>query len=47
MDFHVSPIRKNHLCPVCGENPSITELRDEAGAMNVCDRDTKSESCET
>jgi len=29
-------VRKNRTCPVCGENPTITELRDELDAMNLC-----------
>ncbi len=29
--------RRNPRCPVCGENPSITEVRDEAGAQVTCD----------
>ncbi|MRR33959.1 HesA/MoeB/ThiF family protein [bacterium] len=37
MDFYTSPIGKNRRCPVCGESPSITDLHDEEGAMNVCD----------
>jgi molybdopterin/thiamine biosynthesis adenylyltransferase len=37
MDFYVSPISRNKRCPLCGENPVITELRDEEGAVNVCD----------
>jgi molybdopterin/thiamine biosynthesis adenylyltransferase len=37
MDFHVSPIERNRDCPVCGDNPTITDLRDEPEAMNVCD----------
>jgi molybdopterin/thiamine biosynthesis adenylyltransferase len=39
MDFYASPIARNRRCPICGENPSITELRDEQGAMNICDLD--------
>jgi molybdopterin-synthase adenylyltransferase len=37
MRFREVPIRKNPRCPVCGENPTITELVDELDAMNVCD----------
>ncbi len=36
MEFRNVPVRKNPRCPVCGENPSIVELKDEPGAMNVC-----------
>jgi molybdopterin/thiamine biosynthesis adenylyltransferase len=38
MEFHTSPVEKNPRCPVCGEAPTITELRDEAGARTVCER---------
>ena len=37
MEFRNVPIRKNPRCPVCGENPTILELRDEVDAMNSCD----------
>jgi molybdopterin/thiamine biosynthesis adenylyltransferase len=37
MKFREVPIKRNPNCPVCGEKPSITELRDELDAMNVCD----------
>jgi molybdopterin/thiamine biosynthesis adenylyltransferase len=37
MDFHISPIARKLDCPVCGDNPVITDLRDEPEAMNVCD----------
>ena len=37
MRFREVPIRKNPKCPVCGENPTVTELRDELDALNVCD----------
>ncbi|MEA5114432.1 MAG: hypothetical protein VB050_10430 [Geobacteraceae bacterium] len=39
MDFYISPISRQKRCPLCGENPVITELRDEVDAMNVCDLD--------
>jgi molybdopterin/thiamine biosynthesis adenylyltransferase len=29
-------IRKTQHCPVCGENPTITELHDELSAVNAC-----------
>lgn len=32
MKFREVPIRRNPRCPVCGENPTITALRDETGA---------------
>jgi molybdopterin/thiamine biosynthesis adenylyltransferase len=37
MRFREVPISRNPNCPVCGEKPTITELRDEESAMNVCD----------
>ena len=37
MKFREIPIRKNPKCPICGENPTITELKDELDAMNVCE----------
>jgi len=37
MKFREVTVRKNPTCPICGENPSITELRDELAALNVCD----------
>lgn len=37
LEFHVSPVAKQGTCPVCGENPVITDLRDDPEAMNVCD----------
>jgi molybdopterin-synthase adenylyltransferase len=35
MRFREIPFRRNPECPVCGEMPTITELRDETDAMNV------------
>jgi molybdopterin-synthase adenylyltransferase len=37
MRFREIPIKKNAKCPICGDNPTITELRDEVDAMTVCD----------
>ena len=37
MKFREVPIKRNKACPVCGEHPTVTELRDEVDAMNVCD----------
>jgi molybdopterin/thiamine biosynthesis adenylyltransferase len=37
MKFREIPIDRNARCPVCGGNPTITELRDEVDAMTVCD----------
>lgn len=39
MDFYISPLSRQKHCPLCGENPVITELRDEVESMNVCDLD--------
>ncbi len=37
MRFREVTLRKNPKCPLCGENPTITELRDEVNAVTVCD----------
>ncbi len=37
MKFREVPIRRKESCPVCGPNPTITELKDEVDALNVCD----------
>jgi len=37
LEFYTSPLSRQKRCPLCGENPVITELRDETDAMNVCD----------
>ena len=37
MKFREVPINRNSRCPVCGENPTITEARDELDALTVCD----------
>lgn len=37
MRFREVPIKKSPKCPICGDNPSITELKDEVDAMTVCD----------
>jgi thiazole biosynthesis adenylyltransferase ThiF len=37
MKFRDVEIKRNPKCPVCGENPTITELKDELDAMTVCD----------
>ncbi|SNB45116.1 molybdopterin-synthase adenylyltransferase MoeB [Geobacter sp. DSM 9736] len=37
MKFRDVTIRRSTRCPVCGENPTVTELKDELDAMNVCD----------
>jgi molybdopterin/thiamine biosynthesis adenylyltransferase len=41
MRFREVPIKKNPRCPICGENPAITELVDEVDALNVCDLEQK------
>lgn len=37
LKFREIRIQRNAKCPVCGEHPAITELKDDAGALNVCD----------
>jgi len=37
MTFRTVQLRRNAHCPICGENPTITELKDELDALNVCD----------
>lgn len=37
MRFREVPLSRNPRCPLCGETPTITELRDEVDAMTVCD----------
>ena len=37
MRFREIPVKKNARCPICGEHPTITELKDELDAMTVCD----------
>lgn len=37
MRFREVPVKKSAKCPVCGENPTVTELVDELDALNVCD----------
>jgi molybdopterin/thiamine biosynthesis adenylyltransferase len=37
MSFDVIQIKKNPKCPLCGEPPSIKELKDEVDAVTVCD----------
>jgi adenylyltransferase/sulfurtransferase len=40
MSFRTVNIRKNKRCPVCGEHPLITELRE--AEQPACDLKTKS-----
>ena len=37
MKFREVPLKRKATCPVCGDNPTITEARDELAAMTVCD----------
>ena len=37
MSFDVIQIKKNPKCPLCGETPSIKELKDEVDAVTHCD----------
>jgi molybdopterin/thiamine biosynthesis adenylyltransferase len=37
MRFREIPIKRNPACPVCGDNPTITGVRDELDALTVCD----------
>jgi molybdopterin/thiamine biosynthesis adenylyltransferase len=41
MTFRTVQVRRNPHCPICGENPTITELKDELDALNVCDLEKK------
>jgi molybdopterin/thiamine biosynthesis adenylyltransferase len=36
MKFREVPLKRNLTCPICGEHPTITELKDEVDAMKVC-----------
>jgi len=37
MKFREVPLKRKSACPVCGDNPTITGLRDELDALDVCD----------
>ena len=37
MKFRDVAINRNPHCPVCGEHPTSTEIRDELDALTVCD----------
>jgi molybdopterin-synthase adenylyltransferase len=37
MRFREIAVKKNARCPICGEHPTITELKDEVDADTVCD----------
>jgi molybdopterin/thiamine biosynthesis adenylyltransferase len=41
MTFRTVKVRRNPHCPICGENPTITGLKDELDALNVCDLERK------
>ena len=41
MKFREIPIRRKTTCPVCGDNPTITEVKDELDALTVCDLETR------
>ncbi|MCX5825921.1 MAG: ThiF family adenylyltransferase [Deltaproteobacteria bacterium] len=41
MSFDVIQIKKNPKCPLCGETPSIKELKDEVDAVTHCDLEKK------
>ena len=36
-EFSKVTVARNPVCPVCGDHPTITGLRDEVGAINVCE----------
>jgi len=37
MKFREIPLKRNPACPICGEHPAITEVKDELDALTVCD----------
>ena len=37
MKFREVPLKRNSACPVCGDTPTIIEVKDELDAMTVCD----------
>lgn len=37
MRFREIPVKKSAKCPICGDHPTITELKDELDALTVCD----------
>jgi len=41
MKFREIPLKRNSSCPVCGDNPTITEIKDELDALTVCDLNNK------
>lgn len=40
LTFREVRIRRNPKCPVCGEHPTLTELKDDSDALNACDLET-------
>ena len=42
MDFRTVSLEKDADCPVCGKNPTITELNDKNYEQPVCDVDLSS-----
>ncbi len=45
MAFRRVQLRRNPSCPVCGEHPAITELRDEEPAVCTLKNCCAGESC--
>lgn len=41
MKFREIALRRNPACPICGTNPTITEVKDELDALTVCDLKNK------
>lgn len=41
MKFREVPLKRSAACPVCGDHPVITELRDEVDALTVCDLESR------
>ena len=37
LKFREIKVNRNAKCPVCGEHPTITGLKDDTDALNVCD----------
>lgn len=41
MRFREVPLKRKTTCPVCGAQPTITELHDELDALTVCDLESR------
>jgi molybdopterin-synthase adenylyltransferase len=41
MEFRAVDVKRNSRCPICGEHPTVTELKDELDALNVCDLESR------